>query len=156
MTYEEETLRAMSVEDLRNLYDRAMKLQGKADADVIIAQIEAIGLPTLVEKITLASEIGQKMQSIVFSEEAKEAAVKAALAGKAPLGVIDPMLRAGLGADYQVENECTVQAGYLITNMMRQMFWKKATKSQKLPSSCVAKSGALFIHSPPKTVPTSA
>ncbi len=52
-----------------------------------------------------------------------------------------------LGEDYGKDNEATIQAGFLVTDLMRQLGYELSGKNKKLPSGCVAKTGQLFVKS---------
>ncbi|PVE25652.1 hypothetical protein DC522_04875 [Microvirga sp. KLBC 81] len=85
------------------------------------------------------------MEQVIFSPEGKRAALAAVKQGLPPLAFIDSLLKEALGSDYGKHNEDTAQAGYLVTNLMRQMGYKPVG-SAPLPPGCIAKTGRLFTH----------
>lgn len=149
MQWTEDKLRALPSEKLRTVYEHA-KAGSHTLAGATLALIEKIGIPPEKSTITFDSPLGKKLQSVIFSPAAKKAAIAAAVSGQPPMAVIDPMLQAEMGSDYRSDNDATVQAGYLVANMMRQNFWETNGKSAPLPGECVAKTAALFVHIPIK------
>ena len=149
MTWDEEKLGKLSAKDLRSLYDNALAKSG-AEAERVVALIESLGTPAKGTSLSLDSPLGKKLQKLIFSPAFKEAAVSAARAGKAPMAAVDPLLQEALGDEYKSAYEGTMNAGYLVANLMRQNQWDTNGKRQKLPENCVAKSAALFVYIPSK------
>jgi hypothetical protein len=114
----------------------------------IIELIEASGLDYRAhESVRLDDAIGRAMRKIIFSPEGTAAAFRAAERGEPALAGVDPLLRNALGADYGKHNEATVQAGFLIADLMRQAGYREGAP-KPLPAGCVAKSGMLFMKKP--------
>jgi hypothetical protein len=123
------------------------KIKKQRRGEKLVELIETSGLDYLDRKsVALDDPIGKKMQLIIFSEEGKRAACEATEQGLPALAGLDPLLARALGRDYGPHNEATVQAGYLVTNMMRQLGYRDAGQGQ-LPSGCVARSGRIFVPS---------
>ncbi|HLW90205.1 MAG TPA: hypothetical protein VKS78_02740 [Roseiarcus sp.] len=149
MVWTKEKLCALPAKDLRSLYDNACKSE-KPEAQALITLIEEIGVPALSTSMKLDSPVGKKMSNVIFSQEGRSAALKAAVDGRPPMEGIDPLLQKALGKDYNPANEATVQAGYLVANLMRQCSWETNGRRAPLPPGCVAKTAALFVHIPSK------
>lgn len=143
MMWTEEKLRALPAEDLRRVYDNA-SVRDTHDAVDITALIDKIGVPLKKRAMAIDSKLGKKMQSVIFSDAAKDAAIEAATHGLPPLGVIDPMLQKAMGEDYGPHNDGTLQAGNIIASLMAQHSWEKTGRLAPLPEGCLLRAGALF------------
>ena len=143
---------SMDDDSLRRLYEntlRQLEKQPTSDAADLLAMIEARGVPPRRGSLSLDSPTGRAMEKVIFSQDGRDAALAAAQNGEAPLGRVDPLLQAALGERYRAEDGGTIQAGYLVAQAMRSMHWEVTGKSRTLPTTCVAKSAALFVHVPP-------
>jgi hypothetical protein len=149
IVWTKEKLRALKPEELRNVAVNVARRTDEAALQVM-QMIEEVGLPPEVSSFRLDSPLGKKMQSVIFSAEGKAAAIKAAQQGRAPMEAIDRMLQSALGSAYSSEDEGTIQAGYLVANLMKQNHWAVSGKRGKLPADCVAKTAALYVHIPSK------
>lgn len=138
-------LAAYSVHDLRRVYSNvAQKADKSSEAMVLKEFIESSGRDYgNSEKIRLEDPIGRKMQRIIFSAVGKKAAIEAQEKGLPPLAGVDSLLQTELGNDYRRDNDGTVQAGYLVTNLMRQLKFEDAGEAP-MPANCVARTGKLF------------
>jgi hypothetical protein len=115
-------------------------------ARALVQMIEASGLDYKAgQSVRLDDHIGKAVSRIVFSPEGKQAALEATARGLPALAGLDPLLSRALGPDYGSHNESTVQAGYLVTNMMRQLGYE-ISGSGSLPSGCTGKTGAVFAR----------
>lgn len=157
MKYEDEKLLSMSVSELRILKINAEKYVQEPSSKFysagvsLLKQLDALGIVIPEKEITLDSPEGKKLQSVIFSEEGRVAALKAAKEGIAPMELIDPMLQQAMGPTYQGGNGATVQAGYVVANLMRQLHWEvNPRRRADLPANCIAKTAALYVHIPSK------
>ena len=134
----------MSVGDRNVLWENA-KRKGGTEALRIIELIESSGLDYgRSESVKLDSPIGKAIERLIFSAEGRTAALRAVQEGLPPLAALDPLLQEALGADYGPHNEATIQAGYLIANLMRQLGFE-ASGPGRLPTNCVARTGLNFV-----------
>ncbi|GEO12604.1 hypothetical protein [Microvirga aerophila] len=143
-----EWLKSKLPTERHNLWVNARKRADTGDPKAIawVEFIEQSGLDYRSNKsLTLDDPISKVMHRIIFSPEGKQVALTAITQGLPPLAKIDPLLQAALGGDYTKHNEGTVQAGYMVTNMMRQMGYKPIG-SKKLPPDCVARTGQVFVR----------
>jgi hypothetical protein len=83
-----------------------------------------------------------RIEEIVTSAVGRAAAKQAADNGRPALEGVDSMLREALGDDYG-PFEPTSWAGTFVATEMRKLGYKKEGK-RRLPTGCVAKSGAFF------------
>ncbi len=127
------------------LWNNARKKESSdPKARELVEIIEKSGLDYRDRKtVRLDDPIGRSIERIVFSTKGREAAIAASQAGQPALAGVDPLLSGELGIDYCAHNEATIQAGYLVNNMMEQEGFI-AVGSGKMPEDCVAKTGALF------------
>ena len=142
-------LEAMKPTERHNLWINARKRPSHSEeARAWVILIETSGLDyRLHATVRLDDDLGRAMQAVVFSPEGKTAALNATDRGLPALAGVDPLLVARLGPDYRPENEATAQAGFLVTNLMRQLGYKTSHRGL-LPSGCVAKTGWIFRRAP--------
>ncbi len=140
----EEKIRAMPSDKRRNLYMNA-KSHGSAQGDAVAKLIEEVGLSNPLQSgIDMDDPLTLRISGIINSPEGRDAAVGAAKEGLPPLAGVDPMIAADLGKDYGKHNMTTATAGSFVAHLMREMGYREANKSAKLPEGCVAKSGKLW------------
>ena len=117
---------------------------GTPEATAVADLIESSGLDLgHADTVKLDDRIGLLMHQIIFSPEGKAAAAAAATAGLPALAGVDRLLKDKLGRDYGSHNEATVQAGYLVANLMRQLGYESRGVAV-MPEGCIAKSGTTF------------
>jgi hypothetical protein len=151
LKYDLGTLRRMLPTERQALWQNAKRQIELPEARAIIELIEASGLDYRANNsVRLDDAIGRTLQKIVFSPEGRAAALKATEQGLPALAGVDPLLQDMLGADYGKHNEATVQAGYLVANLMRQAGYDDGP-SKPLPSGCVATSGMMFAQKQKKS-----
>ena len=144
MTWDDDRLRALTIAQRHNLWVNA-KASGKSDAAALVASIENLGLPYLDTRCAaLGEEVANRLYEIVFSDEGRAAATKAADEGLPPLGALDPILVEGLGEDYGKKTLTTATAGAFISQMLTPMGYTGTGKRKALPPGCVARTGELF------------
>lgn len=142
---DENKLRAMSVHDRHQLWINARGMDTD-EAKKLVQMIESLGLPySDPTSLTSNDPISIKMTEIIFSPEGKAAAIDATKQGLPALAGVDPMLAAALGVDYGPHNSGTINAGYLVAEMMRTQGYKLTGRKGKLPSNCVAKTGEIYV-----------
>ena len=87
------------------------------------------------------------MRKIIFTPEGERAALQAHDSGLPPLAGLDPLLSTALGPDYSKDNEATIQAGFLVADLMKQLGFEKIEgTSKKLPDNCIARTGQMFTR----------
>jgi hypothetical protein len=108
--------------------------------------IETLGLPySDPGSLKFDDPIFLKMHEIIFSERGKAAAIEATQAGLPALAGIDPLLSEALGVDYGSHNDGTINAGYLVAQMMRAQGYKLTGRKGKLPPACTAKTAEIYV-----------
>jgi hypothetical protein len=146
MTWDYESLKKLKPSERHALWSNAKKRENDNEqAKAIVCLIETSGLEYRAGgSVRLDDAIGKAMHCVIFSEEGKKAAFEATAKGLPALAGVDPFLATALDSDYGKHNEATIQAGYLVTNMMEQSGYKQAG-SGPLPPGCVAKTGLVFL-----------
>ena len=146
MTWDYLRLKRLKPSERHALWSNAKKRDNDNEqAKAIVHLIETSGLEYRAGgSMRLDNAIGKAMHRVIFSEVGKKAAFEATESGLPALAGVDPLLATALGKDYGKHNEATIQAGYLVTNMMEQSGYKQAG-SGPLPLGCVAKTGLVFI-----------
>ncbi len=141
-------LQAKSADERHDLWLNAKRLaDSNEDAKELVTLIENSGLDYKAGKrqsISIYGKIGKRMREIIFSPAGEQAALQAHADQLPPLAGVDPLLKEALGFEYGRDNEATVQAGFLVTDLMRQLGYELSGKSKKLPETCVAKTGQIF------------
>ena len=126
------------------MYDNALRVGGP-DGAALARLIEESGLT--YRNPTCPSDndpIMRRIDEVVFSDEARTAAIAAADQGLPAMAGIDPLLQQALGQDYGKHNLTTATAGDRVANLMREMGYREAG-SRSLPNGCVAKSAMLWV-----------
>ncbi|ABD05313.1 hypothetical protein RPB_0602 [Rhodopseudomonas palustris HaA2] len=142
---DEAALFAMNVHQRHQLWINARKIDSE-EAREVVRLIEDLGLPYSEDRsLKLDDPINQKMYQIINSKEGKAAAFEATANGRPALEGIDPLLLAALGVDYGKHNDTTINAGYLVAQMMRSQGYQLSGRKGKLPSSCVAKTAEIYV-----------
>jgi hypothetical protein len=142
---DEAKLRGMTVHDRHRLWINARKLDTD-EARRLVQMIEVLGLPySDPGSLKFDDPIFMKMEEIVFSSDGKAAGIEATKNGLPALAGIDPLLSAKLGVDYGSHNDGTINAGYLVAQMMRMQGYKLSGRKGKLPPTCVAKTAEIYI-----------
>lgn len=139
-----ERIIALPPRDRARLYENAQKA-GTPEAQALMQMIQDLDLP--LDDGTCASmddPIVVEMQRIVFSDEARAAAIKAAEEGIAPMAVIDPMIASELGEQYGKHNMTTHTAGGFVADLMREMGYHDSGRRVTLPDECVARSAQIW------------
>jgi hypothetical protein len=142
---DEARLRGMSVHDRHQLWINARKIDSD-DARKLIQMIEGIGLPySDPGSLKTDDPIFLKMYEIINSQKAISAAIEATKAGLPALTPMDPMLVEKLGVDYGSHNDATINAGYLVAEMMRSQGYRTSGRKGKLPATSVAKTAEIYV-----------
>lgn len=157
MAYSDDKLLTFDMLELRRIMANAQRYAADPasrfhnDGVATLRQLEELGIKVPAAGVTLDSPAGKLMQRVIFSPEGRRAAMDAAKQGKAPMEPIDVLLQAAMGADYSADNGATVQAGYLVANLMRQEMWEVSpNRRAHLPDHCIAKTAALYTYIPSK------
>jgi len=142
---DEAKLRGMTVHDRHRLWINARKVDSD-EARELVRLIETLGLPySDPGSLKFDDPIFMKMEEIIFSAEGKAAGIEATKNGFPALAGIDPLLSASLGVDYGSHNDGTINAGYLVAQMMRMQGYKLSGRKGRLPPTCTAKTAEIYI-----------
>jgi hypothetical protein len=147
MQWDLSKLKAKTQHERHRLWLNAKNKAAKSDeAKVLVELIESSGLDygaDKVKSVSLDDAIGKKMHRLIFSAEGRAAALQATENGLPALAGVGPLLKHALATDYGRHNEATIQAGYLVTNLMQQLGFVEIGKGA-LPPNCIARTGAVF------------
>jgi len=136
-TYTLEDLKLMSPEERSTLYRNAVKRLEKGGQS-IVDLIDASGLPLRSGGMCMTDPVYLRIEEIVWSPAGRDAALAATERGLPALAGIDPMLQAELGMQYSPHDMGTMNAGYIVGELMRHLGFVDAGQG-KLPDNCVAK-----------------
>jgi hypothetical protein len=135
-----ERLAALSRQQLHNLYVNAHRLE----AHDLVAQIERSGLPYWDGSgLKLDSHLGRQMRKIVSSPEALTAAAIATKQGRPALAGVEPLIVQECKEDYSKTYEATIQAGYLVAQMMEKEGYVKTGQRGSIHGG-VAKTAEIY------------
>jgi hypothetical protein len=139
-----ERLRALNPVELERLYSRAVDA-GSPEGDEIAELVVQHNLPLRIGGgLTRGHKTIQAIEKIIRSPEGQTAAVAAMERGEAPMAGLDPLLKESLREAYG-NKDTTSWAGTFAAEEAEAAGWvRKGRKA--LPSSCVAKSAAFFVH----------
>jgi hypothetical protein len=135
-------LHAMTPEQRMTIRSRAEKLGGEI-GNATVALIDSLNLPLSSGGMSEDHPLYREMQKIVWSAEGKVAAVHAVDRGLPAMAGIDPLLRKIMGDRYGLEYQGTMNAGYIVGELMRFLGYQKDGEAG-LPSDCVAKTAATW------------
>jgi hypothetical protein len=142
---DESKLRGMTVHERHQIWINARRIDS-AEARELIRMIEGLGLPYSEEgSLKYDDPIILKMYEIIHSAQGKTAAIEATKEGRPALEGIDPLLSAALGVDYGSHNDGTINAGYLVAQMMRSQGYQLSGRKGKLPPTCIAKTAEIYV-----------
>jgi hypothetical protein len=79
---------------------------------------------------------------VAHSPAGIKAAVLATNLGEPALSGVDPLFEKELGAEYSKANQVTMNAGFVVTGLMREMGYEEAGSAEC--KGCVAAVGTLF------------
>ena len=145
MHWTKESLAAKSVDDRHTLWKNA-RSKNTAEAQALAQLIESCGLPYSDDSALRSDDpLVRKMIDVIYSQEAKDAAVAATKSGMPALQGVDPILVRVLGVDYGPHNRGTMEAGSIVALMMREQGYKNSHKKGPLPPSCIAKTAEIFV-----------
>ena len=135
--FTDEKLRAYTPTERANL--RANALRSKMPgAAALVVQIDALGLPLSTGGLAKDDPIYIEMEQIIWSVEAKAAAIQATSQGMPALAGVDPILQRIMGARYTAKHQGTVNAGYIVGDVMLNAGYVQAGKG-KMPAGSIAK-----------------
>ncbi|WP_424360971.1 hypothetical protein [Methylocystis parvus] len=138
----ETQLRAMTPEQRMLVRQRAAKLNNEIGA-VTVALIDSLHLPLSSGGMSEDHPLYREMQEVIWSAEAKSAAVKAVEKGLPAMAGVDPILQRVMGERYGREYQGTMNAGYIVGEVMRYLGYDKVGEGP-LPEGCVAKTAATW------------
>ncbi len=127
----------MSPEQRAILYANAKKHQYEGGQDVIDL-IDAAGLPLRSGGMRMSDPVYIRMEEIVWSPEGRAAALEATAKGLPALAGAEPLIRQDLGHQYGPYDMGTVNAGYIVGELMRHLGYVDAGTG-KMPEGSVAK-----------------
>ena len=133
-------IRAMSAEQRSTLRANAAKLGGPL-GDSTVALIDSLRLPMSSGGMASDDPLYLAMREVVWSKEGQAAALSATAAGQPAMALVDPLIQAKMGARYGREQQGTVNAGFIVAELMRSLGYEKEGEGP-LPPNCVAKTAA--------------
>ncbi|HKG84873.1 MAG TPA: hypothetical protein VKB16_17210 [Beijerinckiaceae bacterium] len=146
MNWTDERLAALTPAARHQVWANAVAA-GTKEGRELARRIEASGLSFLNPKgLELDSEIGRKLYRVIFSQKAKDAGATASEEGRPALADIEPLIVAELGTAYTKQKEATVQAGYLIGNMMENNGFRKTGLKKRMPPGSIAKTAECYVR----------
>jgi hypothetical protein len=150
----EKQLRAMTPEQRMTVRSRALDLGGEI-GDATVALIDSLNLPLSSGGMSENHPLYREMQTHIWSAEGKVAAVEAVAQGLPAMAGIDPLLQKKMGDRYGREYQGTMNAGYIVGELMRSLGYEKVGEAE-LPSGCVAKTAATWRPNKPLSAPQEA
>ena len=140
-------LRAMTPEQRITIRARAVKLGGDVGSTTI-ALIDSLHLPLSSGGMSEDHPLYREMQEAIWSARGQNAALHAVEQGLPAMAGIDPILQEALGDRYGREYQGTMNAGFIVGELMRYLGFEKG-KEASLPPNCVAKTAATWLPKKP-------
>jgi hypothetical protein len=119
------------------LYENAKKRRDQG-GQAIIDLIDQNGLSLSSGDMLSSDPDYLEMDRIIWSKEARAAAIVATDSGLPALSGVEPYIRAALGERYRPQNGGTVNAGYLTAGLMRHLGYVENGQGS-MPDGSVAK-----------------
>jgi hypothetical protein len=135
--YTLDDLGKMTAEQRAILYQNAVKHR-ESGGQEIIDLIDSSGLSLSGGGMRMSDPAYLKMQDITWSGEGRKAAVEATEKGLPALAGIEPLIVAALGDRYHPHDGGTVNAGFIVGELMRHIGYVEG-KEGKMPNGSVAK-----------------
>ena len=135
--YTLDDLKMMTAEQRAILHQNAVKHR-ESGGQEIIDLIDSSGLPLSEGGMRMSDPAYLKMQDITWSSEGRKAAVEATEKGLPALAGIEPLIVAALGDRYHPHDRGTVNAGFIVGELMRHLGYVE-DKEGKMPNGSVAK-----------------
>lgn len=136
-SYTLDGLKLMTPERRAVLYRNAADRRDEG-GQAIIDMIDAAGLSLRSGGMKMDDPVYLRMEEIVWSREGRAAAIAATDQGLPAMAGVDPLLQADLGTQYNAESMGTMNAGFIVAELMRHLGYVDAGPG-KLPANCVAK-----------------
>jgi hypothetical protein len=137
-----EELKLLGPERRAVLYENAKKHLHEGGQEVIDL-IEASGLPLRAGGMRMSDPVYIRMEEIAWSPEGRAAALKATKDGLPALAGVEPLIREALGDRYNPHDMGTMNAGYIVGEVMRHLGYVDAGQS-KMPEGSVAKTAMIW------------
>lgn len=136
-----EALEGMTPEDRARVLENALRLRDQATIDLI----RSSGLPLRREGGGMSKDdpIYLEMEQIIWSREAKDAAIAATIDGQPAMAGVDPILQRRMGLRYTPKHQGTMTAGSLVADMMRFEGYENDAEAP-LPEGCIARTAMRF------------
>src|SRR5579859_4388883 len=119
-TYTLEQLQVMKPHERAVLYQNAVKRR-VVGGQAIIDLIDQSGLPLSSGNLTFDNPVHLEMEATIWSMDGRKAAIEATEKGLPALAGVDPLLSAKLGELYMPHDGGTVNAGFLMAELMRHL-----------------------------------
>ena len=132
----------MSPETRSTLLVNAQRIGGEAGS-ALVALIHSLTLPLGSGGMAADHPLYREMMDVAWSAEGKAAAVAAVKAGLPAMAGVDPLLQQAMGERYGVTYQGTMNAGYIVGEVMRHLGYDKAGEAP-CPANCVAKTAATW------------
>ena len=140
-------LRAMTPEQRMTVRSRAAKLGGDIGT-ATVTLIDSLYLPLSSGGMSEDHPLYLEMQEVVWSSVGRAAALRAVEQGLPAMAGVDPILQQVLGERYGREYQGTMNAGYIVGELMRHLGFEKG-KEASLPPGCIAKTAATWLTKTP-------
>lgn len=137
-----DSIKAMTPEKRAILYENARKRRS-AGGQEIMDLIDSSGLPLSTGGMRITDPVYIRIGEIVWSEEGRQAAIRATKEGLPALAGIEPLIVADLGNRYHPHDLGTASAGSIVGELMRHLGYVKG-KEANMPKGSVAKTAALW------------
>jgi hypothetical protein len=135
--YTLDDLKTMTPEQRAVLHQNAVKHR-ETGGQPIIDLIESSGLSLSAGGMRMTDPAYLEMRDITWSSNGRKAAVEATEKGLPALAGVEPMFVASLGERYHPHDGGTLNAGYIVGELMRHLGYVKNGQG-KMPGGSVAK-----------------
>jgi hypothetical protein len=138
-------LKEMTQKQLATLYQNARKRRDSG-GQAVIDLIDTSGLPLSSGGIRMGDPAYIEMERITWSQEGRNATIEATDRGLPALAGIEPLFVAALGDRYHPHDRGTVNAGFIVAELMRHLGYVEEGQGN-MPEGSVAKTAMKWRRS---------
>lgn len=143
----ERQIRSWSPDERMRVRSRAAKM-GTEVGRQTMELIDLLNLPLSSGGMAADHPLYREMMEVAWSAEGKAAALKAVQEGRPAMAGVDPLLQKVMGSRYSAEQQGTLNAGYIVGEVMRHLGFEKDSEAP-LPTNCIAKTAATWKANKP-------
>jgi hypothetical protein len=109
------------------------------EAMATVKLIDSLDLPLSFGGMSTDHPLYLEMMEVAWSADGKKAALDAVEKGLPAMAGVDPLLQKAMGSRYSADQQGTLNAGYIIAEVMRHLGYEKDKEAAPLPTAATWK-----------------